>query len=229
MKNCEYYRELISCMLDSELDEAQRSELEEHIAECAECAAVYKAFAAVSETLDENMQEPPEDLLDNVMQSISEKPARKKSPWLKLLPVAACAAIIIIAGGVIWQRNDEPKETASNELETAYSQSASENEDALTDETEQLMTEQIEIATPEGETKTVSSDAKLQSIMDAADMTDFVDFVPQSEPLCELSFEKDGQTVYCELFTDGDKVYANFGSGFVRLDASADEIKEIIK
>lgn len=215
-------------MLDGELDEAQRSELEEHIAGCAECAAVYKAFASVSETLDENMQEPPEDLLDNVMQSIGEKPARKKSPWLKLLPVAACAAIVIFAGGVIWQRSDEPKETASNDPEVAYTQSASESEDALNDETEQLMTERVEIATPEGETKTVSSDAKLQSIMDAADMTDFVDFVPQSEPLCELSFEKDGQTVYCELFTDGDKVYANFGSGFVLLDASADEIKELI-
>ena len=216
-------------MLDSELDEAQRSELEEHIAGCAECAAVYKAFAAVSETLDENMQEPPEDLLDNVMQSIGEKPARKKSPWLKLLPVAACAAIIIIAGGVFGHMNDEPKEAASNDAEVAYSQSANESEDALNDETEQLMTEQVEIATPEGETKTVSSDAKLQSIMDAADKTDFVDFVPQSEPLCELSFEKDGQTVYCELFTDGDKVYANFGSGFVLLDVSADEIQEIIK
>ena len=219
-------------MLDSELDEAQRSELEEHIAECAECAAVYKAFASVSETLDENMQEPPEDLLANVMQSIGEKPARKKSPWLKLLPVAACAAIVIFAGvksGIIGHMNDEPKEAASNDAEIAYTQSASESGDALTDETEQLMTEQIEIATPEGETKTVSSDAKLQSIMDAADKTDFVDFVPQSEPLCELSFEKDGQTVYCELFTDGDKVYANFGSGFVLLDASADEIQEIIK
>lgn len=231
MKNCEYYRELISCMLDGELDEAQRSELEEHIAGCAECAAVYKAFASVSETLDENMQEPPEDLLDNVMQSIGEKPAKKKSPWLKLLPVAACAAIVIFAGvksGVIGQRNDAPKEAASNDLEVAYSQSASESEDALNDETEQLMTERVEIATPEGETKTVSSDAKLQSIMDAADKTDFVEFIPQSEPLCELCFEKDGQTVYCELFTDGDKVYANFGSGFVLLDVSADEIQELI-
>ena len=231
MKNCEYYRELISCMLDGELDEAQRSELEEHIAECAECAAVYKAFASVSEALDENMQEPPENLLDNVMQRIGEKQSKKKSPWLKLLPVAACAAIVIFAGvksGIIGQRNNEPKEAASNDLETAYSQSASESDDALNDEAEKLFTERVEIATPEGETKTVSGDAKLQSIMEAADMTDFVDFVPQSEPLCELSFEKDGQTVYCEVFIDGDKVYANFGSGFVLLDATPDEMRELI-
>lgn len=98
MIDCEKARELISCLIDGELDENERAEVMEHIEICPECKAVYEAFSAVSENLPE-LEEAPEDLCENVMSAIKTgAPVKRKTPWVKYLSVAACLALVIFAG-----------------------------------------------------------------------------------------------------------------------------------
>ena len=239
MKDCESYREKISCLIDGELDEAQRSEIQEHIGSCAECAAVYKAFASLSAALADDMQEPPVDLTEKVMKAINEKPAKKRSPWLKILPAAACAAIVVIAGvktGVFGTQSEKTDQYSAVIEETApivRGEQTEKNEmDSLKgtpDTVSRYDAAGAEVSMPNGDTVTVSNKSVTDMLADMGYADSYADFVPQSEPYCELSFELDGKTVYCELFIDGDKVYANFGSGFVLLDVSPDEIKELVK
>ena len=45
MTDCEKCREMISCLLDGELSQAEQSFVREHIAACPECRSVYDAFS----------------------------------------------------------------------------------------------------------------------------------------------------------------------------------------
>ena len=58
MIDCEKCREMISCLLDGELSEAEQSLVREHIASCPECRSVYDAFSAVSEQMHEEESLP---------------------------------------------------------------------------------------------------------------------------------------------------------------------------
>lgn len=96
MEACEKYQELISRMVDGELDEAEKAELEAHIASCPECAALYRAFASVSQAAAGDMTEPPAELKAGVMAAVGKKKkiVRVKR-WKELLAVAACLALVI--------------------------------------------------------------------------------------------------------------------------------------
>lgn len=95
---CEKAQELISCLIDNELNEKDKAEVLEHIKTCPECKAVYDAFSAVSENLGE-LEEAPAGLAESVMSAVrSDTPAKRKTPWVKYLSVAACLALVIFAG-----------------------------------------------------------------------------------------------------------------------------------
>lgn len=98
MIDCEKCREMISCLLDGELSQAEQSLVREHIASCPECRSVYDAFSAVSEQMHE--EEPlPEELHEKIMSGIKAKPKKKTGiVWIKYLSVAACLALVIFAG-----------------------------------------------------------------------------------------------------------------------------------
>ena len=98
MIDCEKCREMISCLLDGELSQAEQSLVREHIASCPECRSVYDAFSAVSEQMHE--EEPlPDGLHEKIMSGIKAKPKKKTGiVWIKYLSVAACLALVIFAG-----------------------------------------------------------------------------------------------------------------------------------
>ena len=76
MIDCEKCREMISCLLDDELSQAEQSLVREHIASCPECRSVYDAFSAVSEQMHE--EEPlPDGLHEKIMSGIKAKPKKK--------------------------------------------------------------------------------------------------------------------------------------------------------
>lgn len=98
MISCEKTQELISCLIDNELNEKDRLEVLEHIKTCPECKAVYDAFSAVSENLGE-LEDAPAHLTESIMSAVgSDTPAKRKTPWVKYLSVAACLALVIFAG-----------------------------------------------------------------------------------------------------------------------------------
>jgi len=112
MSKCERYEALISAMLDGELTERERSELEEHLAICPDCAAMYAAFAEVSEALKaetDTLSEPlPAALHENIMAKVrmAEKAQKTHGTIMRLRPIlAAAACVVVLAGTLLALRN----------------------------------------------------------------------------------------------------------------------------
>lgn len=95
MKDCTLMQQKISCMIDMELSESELCKLRAHIAVCPECKALFEAFSAVSAELGELEDIPGGSVAPQVMKAIS---AKKRSHWLRLLPLAACFAVAIFFG-----------------------------------------------------------------------------------------------------------------------------------
>ena len=70
MNSCEYYQELISRHIDGELSEEGRAVLAGHLRVCGDCAAIYDAFAGISQAVADDLVEAPESLSVNVMAQI---------------------------------------------------------------------------------------------------------------------------------------------------------------
>lgn len=98
------YQELISRLLDEELSPEEQNDLALHLKDCPDCAAVYAAFSALSESMGSDLEEPPEGLRENVMAQIRREEIRRKNSkhagkrWIPYLTVAAVAALVILAG-----------------------------------------------------------------------------------------------------------------------------------
>ena len=108
MKDCAYYQELISRLLDRELTVEEGEELAAHARGCADCQAAYKAFSLLSDALSGELEEPPEELAENVMAQIrrEEIRARHTAPKLnrRLLSFAALAVLVIGVGSLTLPR-----------------------------------------------------------------------------------------------------------------------------
>lgn len=102
MSGCEYYQELISCLLDGELSADEEAALADHLQSCPDCAAMHRAFAALSNTMAEDMEDAPESLCPNVMAELRRaeilKKNRRKSAIKAVLATAACAVFAFAAG-----------------------------------------------------------------------------------------------------------------------------------
>ncbi len=103
MKDCAYYQELISRLVDREITPEEGEELAAHARECEECRAVYTAFVSLSDMLSADLVDPPEELSENVMAEIrraelwkqNRSPRRQLRRWAAL---AACAVLVIGVG-----------------------------------------------------------------------------------------------------------------------------------
>ena len=98
MRDCADYRELLSALLDGQLGEEERLKLRAHIASCADCAALYEAFSAVSGAME--LEEPPADLHEKVMGAVRATIPKKKLPWL-MPTLSAAACFVAILGSVM--------------------------------------------------------------------------------------------------------------------------------
>lgn len=100
MSSCEQIQFLISQLIDRELDKDEEALVAEHLKSCEDCAAMYRAFSALSSCLSEDLEEPPESLRENVMAELrrgemAKKNRRLSRPVRNLLAAAACMALII--------------------------------------------------------------------------------------------------------------------------------------
>ena len=78
MSSCEQVQELISRMLDEELTPTEAEVLRRHRESCPDCAAMYAAFHALSESLSQDLEEPPASLRENVMAELRREEIRQK-------------------------------------------------------------------------------------------------------------------------------------------------------
>ena len=100
--NCEQIRQLISALVDQELNERERVTLDEHLAECSECAQYSEQIRELKRltTEWEASQMPPE-----IERSILERAKQKPPGWLGRLggdsyriprPVAWAAVLLLV-------------------------------------------------------------------------------------------------------------------------------------
>lgn len=104
MNHHEEYRELLSALLDGELDGEARERTLAHLEECEDCrayfaelTALHGAFAGLAD------EEPPAALYEGVRARLHEKPEKKENAPKKRYPrrawaaLAACAAVVVLA------------------------------------------------------------------------------------------------------------------------------------
>ncbi len=143
MRTCEEYRELISLTIDNEIAPEEMVELQRHLMECDECRLVYDAFAGISESLSDELVQPPNSFTEGVMFKIGlERPSRKKhSVWGRFAAIAACFVILAAAASKIgvdrWKSNsttdDLSPQAAYNMTDTVPNKPESNNETQLFD------------------------------------------------------------------------------------------------
>ena len=108
MSDCERYEAAISAMLDGELTPEEQAEVQAHIAVCPDCAAMYAAFAEVSEALKAEAEPLPAALHEGIMARVrvAEKAKKTHGTIVRLRPVlAAAACLVVLAGTLLALRN----------------------------------------------------------------------------------------------------------------------------
>lgn len=102
MRTCREYEALISAFIDGCLPEADRTELEAHMAACPVCQAYFDDQIAIHEAMMDLEDVPaPADLAGRVMERVrteaQERPARRKAvrfpSWRQWAALAACCAV----------------------------------------------------------------------------------------------------------------------------------------
>lgn len=223
MIDCEKCREMISCLLDGELSEAEQSLVREHIASCPECRSVYDAFSAVSEQMHE--EEPlPDGLHEKIMSGIKAKPKKKTGiVWIKYLSVAACLALVIFAGVKSGMLSPAEHKTDSNDLYVAkslpvldgrFTGQSGEESDGNTQEQSAKTSVTLEETDAE----------KLLALIEPADGAE--EYEPTAEADYAVSLGGDVGVVL--IYIDGDSVYADRGEGALSAPCTADEIRDLL-
>lgn len=223
MIDCEKCREMISCLLDGELSQAEQSLVREHIAACPECRSVYDAFSAVSAQLHE--EEPlPDGLHEKIMSGIKAKPKKKTGiVWIKYLSVAACLALVIFAGVKSGMLSPAEHKTDSNDLYVAKSLpvldgrfTGQSGEESGGNTQEQSAKTSVTLEETDAE--------KLLALIEPADGAE--EYEPTAEADYAVSLGGDVGVVL--IYIDGDSVYADRGEGALSAPCTADEIRDLL-
>ena len=120
MSDCERFGAMISALLDGELSEAEEAEVRAHMAECAECRAMYEAFAAVGEAF--KTHDVPDTLHDGIMAKVHEaEKARKTHGTIVRFRsfFAAAACLVVLVGTVFALKNNLARPRYSSTGSTA--------------------------------------------------------------------------------------------------------------
>jgi ferric-dicitrate binding protein FerR (iron transport regulator) len=92
--NCAKWEEKLNADLDGELSGAERAPLEAHLAACADCRRSREALQAQGREL-EALRLDSTALEDRIIAAVHAEPRRRA--WRVLLPLAAAAAVVIVA------------------------------------------------------------------------------------------------------------------------------------
>ena len=103
MNSCEYYQELISRLVDGEINREEHEALMAHLNTCSRCNAMYAVFHDLSDILSEEPEPLPEGLHENIMASVRRSEMMKKNRRMRKLGLrmamsaAACALLVLFA------------------------------------------------------------------------------------------------------------------------------------
>lgn len=131
MSDCSVYQELISRMVDDELSEPEREDLQRHMDGCEQCRSLWSVFSGVSEALSSELEEAPEGLRENVMAQLRRDDIKKKNtarlskPVRNILAAAACMVLLVGAAMGIGSRLNMSESAAMDMVSGAAAQSYS--------------------------------------------------------------------------------------------------------
>lgn len=111
-KECEYFERLLSSRLDEELPNAQKQELDNHLADCRAC----REFDADLIEQRRILRSLPDVVVPEGWQSASVRPKWWRSRLSVPFPVAAAIALVAIGGWITALRS--PGETSVDVPET---------------------------------------------------------------------------------------------------------------
>ncbi len=103
MNSCESYQELISRLVDGEIDREEQQALMAHMKTCSRCSAMFAVYQDLSDILSEQPEELPAGLHENIMagvrrSAIIKKNRRTRKFGLRLaMTAAACAVLVLLA------------------------------------------------------------------------------------------------------------------------------------
>lgn len=231
MSECSRIQELISALVDGEVSESEKTEIEKHVEVCSECKAMLVAFTAVSESLSA-LEEVPEGIHESVMREVKNEGKRKKSPWLKILPLAACFALVIFAAFHIsgWETEDVdnmPPLTVKAPVE-ADDSATDEAMDAVANGSAELGSAPLATDRYKSYAPSSATSEKLRELLTPVKGGDYA-----AESAAEMSVHSfavvlqtaEGEETV-QIYFDGDTAYADFGEGFVEVMGTPDEIME---
>ena len=135
MNECELYQELISRLVDGELNKNEYAALKEHMENCSDCSAMYAIFASLSDIIGSEDEPLPEDLHENIMAGvrrhamINHNRRRLSKPMRNTLAAAACAALVLFAARGL-SPAQKAQDAVLNESQTAAMDAAVQTEAA---------------------------------------------------------------------------------------------------
>ena len=94
--HCNDVLEQVSAALDGENSTAQRSALEDHLASCPRCAALYQELAGQSRLLHALDCDVPEDLSARILSALPPQTPAKKSSVIRLRRWGTLAACLVL-------------------------------------------------------------------------------------------------------------------------------------
>lgn len=173
MNDCLKFENLISELIDNELDETEKIEVLEHIKTCKTCETMYNDFLAISLMMAETAP-VPEHFSENVMEKVAEidttkkpnlkleKPAKKSHFW-RNFSLAACLAFVLVYGRGL--------ELNFNLMDTATDETVMETTEDM--EIRNMAMPVIELMTIEiyGETYEFTDISKIDSIYEIIEIT----------------------------------------------------------
>lgn len=233
MSECSRIQELISALVDGEVSESEKTEIEKHVEVCPECKAMLAAFTAVSESLSA-LEEVPEGIHEGIMREVKNEGKRKKSPWLKILPLAACFALVIFTAFSLNGREAEPMDNMPSLTVKAPSEAGDstteEAMDAAVNGSAELGSAPVAADRVKSHAPSSATSEKLRELLTPVKGGDYA-----AESAAEMSVhsftvilcDAEGEETV-QIYFDGDTAYADFGEGFVEVTGTADEIKKLI-
>ena len=86
-------------MLDGDLSAGEQRAVEAHIQSCPSCALLYRAFSHLSEQIALNLEEPPPELFDSIMDGVRQEAPHRRVPvsarTRSMLAAVACLALVL--------------------------------------------------------------------------------------------------------------------------------------
>lgn len=229
MNDCGGIREKISTLIDGEVSESERAEIEKHIEACTECRRMYEAFTAVSDSLGE-LEEVPQGLHEDIMRGV--KKARQRPLLRKILPLAACFVLIFGVVAMKGMDNNSADEAAPEDESLCVGTAVNNGGDSAVPQVE-IIRRGVQYAADKSSINSAlpmeNSDAEE---IDASRLRELLTPTEdrtecKSAPTLCYTVLIDGETA--DIYFDGDAAFADYGDGLVSVTGTATEIRDILR